>query len=210
MLVIPFISSASAADLVDPDNIDAITKYFGVDLSDPASIQKFIDQLENGGASALLNILGIDISEILAELETYLNTMETTTVDNAVEDSSVTGIEEQTTTIVVIEETTAEKHTYTTYPSYNYEQEATSEKILPVKPSNKKTTAETVTEKTTDKSGITTESSSTTESTTKNDSEISAKTVLIVLLTLFIFVTGLCTGTIVTKKISEKSNKSEE
>ena len=119
MLVMPFASAASAADLIDPDSISAITKYFGVDLSDPASIQKFIDQIKNGGASALLNILGIDISEILAELEEYLGAMEIPTTQPATTTEPETTTEEETTTEVPTTVPTTVAPTYTTPSYYN-------------------------------------------------------------------------------------------
>ena len=119
MLFVPFASSVSAADLIDPDNINAITKYFGVDLSDPASIQKFIDQIKNGGASALLNILGIDISKILAELEAYLGAMEIPTTLPPETTTAETTTAPETTTAVPTTVPTTVAPTYT-YPSYNY------------------------------------------------------------------------------------------
>ena len=118
MLVMPFASSASAADLIDPDNINALTKYFGVDLSDPASIQKVIDQIKNGGLSAALNLLGIDISEILAELETYLSAMEIPTTQPVTTTEPETTTEEATTEEPTTVPTTVAP-TYTA-PSYNY------------------------------------------------------------------------------------------
>ncbi len=73
MLLVPMAATASAADLIDPDNINAIAKYFGIDLSDPESIQKTIDQIKNGGLSGLMGLFGVDIAGILETLEEYLD-----------------------------------------------------------------------------------------------------------------------------------------
>ena len=114
MLVMPFASSAHATDLIDPDNINSIAKYFGIDLSDPSSIQNLITQLQDGGLSGLLSLLGINISEILDELQSYLGAMEIPTTQPPTTEEPTT--EEPTT-----EEPTTAAPVYTTVaPTYNY------------------------------------------------------------------------------------------
>ena len=117
MLIMPFASTAQAADLVDPDNINSIARYFGIDLSDPESIKQAIADLQEGGLPGILSLLGIDISEILDELSKFLGAMEMNTTAPA-----ETTTEEETTTEA---ETTTEEPTTmapvyvpTTYPSY--------------------------------------------------------------------------------------------
>ncbi len=215
ILILPTVFSASATDLVDPENIDSIMSYFGIDANDPESVQNAIDQIKNGGLSGIMNLLGINVQDILSELESYLGQVASTTDVSSSEESSVTLTEEQTTEKTVIETTTANTPVYTpVYPSYSYQQEPSTEKPLPVKPSkNETTTAETVTEESTKEivtvTEIITETSKTTNST-ENSSEFSAKTILIVFLTIVIFVSGLGTGIIVTKKISENDRKLED
>ncbi len=118
MLLVPFASTASATDLVDPDNINGIAKYFGIDLSDPESIQDAINQIKDGGLSGLMNLFGIDIADILETLEEFLGSMELPTQkpeETTTEEESTT--EEPTTE----EPTTAAPPVYTpVYPSYQY------------------------------------------------------------------------------------------
>lgn len=116
VLVMPLASTASATDLIDPDNINSIFSYFGIDLSDPESIQEAIDKINSGGFSGIFGILGFDPSDILNELSGYLG---------AVTEIKTTAPAETTTEETTTEETTTEEPTTsapvyvpTTYPSY--------------------------------------------------------------------------------------------
>lgn len=116
-LLMPMAVTASATDLVDPDNINGIAKYFGIDLSDPESIQNAIDEIREGGLSVILNLLGIDIADILESLEEFLGSMELPTT--APEETTTE--EEPTTEEPTTEEPTTAPPVYTpVYPSYQY------------------------------------------------------------------------------------------
>ncbi len=121
LLFIPFVSTANAEALADPDNIKSVLEFFGINLDDPGSIQDAIDEIREGGLSGIMNILGINVADILDELEKYLGDMTPPTVTRPQE---TTTAEPETTT----EEPTTEAPTtqapppvYTpTYPSYTY------------------------------------------------------------------------------------------
>lgn len=121
LLFIPFVSTASAEALVDPDNIKSVLEFFGINLDDPDSIQDAIDEIQEGGLSGIMNLLGINVADILDELEKYLGEMNPPTITRPQE---TTTAEPETTT----EEPTTEAPTtqapppvYTpTYPSYTY------------------------------------------------------------------------------------------
>lgn len=119
LLVVPFAGTAHAEDLADPDAMKSILAYFKIDLNDPASIQKAIDEIKEGGISGFLNILGIDISEILDELSGYLSDMSPSTTkpqETTTEEPETTTEAPETTT----EEPTTAPPVYVppTYPSY--------------------------------------------------------------------------------------------
>lgn len=118
MLILPLGATASAADLVDPDNINGIAKYFGIDLSDPESIQNAIDEIREGGLSGIMNLLGIDIADILDTLEEYIGSMQVPTTKPAETTEPTT--EEPTTEEPTTEEpATTPPPVYTpTYPTY--------------------------------------------------------------------------------------------
>ncbi len=121
LLLVPFAGTAQATALFDPDNINSILSFFGIDTSNPESIQDAIDEIREGGLSGIMNILGINVADILDELEKYLGDMTPPTVTRPQE---TTTEEPETTT----EEPTTEAPTtsapppvYTpTYPSYTY------------------------------------------------------------------------------------------
>ena len=116
MLVMPFASTASAQDLVDPDNINSIAKYFGIDLSDPESINKAINDLRENGLSGLMSLLGIDVSDILDELQKYMIQMDMVTTAPATTEPTT---EEPTTEEPTTEAPTTSAPIYApTYPSY--------------------------------------------------------------------------------------------
>ena len=117
MLLMPFASTASAQDLVDPDNINSFAKYFGVDLSDPESINNAINNIKDGGISGLMSIHGIDPSNILDELQKYLFQMDMVTTAPATTEPTT---EEPTTEAPTTEAPTTSAPVYvpTTYPSY--------------------------------------------------------------------------------------------
>ncbi len=115
MLAVPMAVTASATALVDPDNINAIAKYFGIDLSDPESIQDTINQIRDGGLNAILGLLGIDIADILETIEEYLGGMNVPTTAPP----ETTTEEEPTTEEPTTEEPTTRPPVYApTYPSY--------------------------------------------------------------------------------------------
>lgn len=121
LLFVPFVSTANAEALADPDNIKSVLEFFGINLDDPDSIQDAIDEIRNGGLSGIMNILGINVADILDELQKYLGDMNPPTITRPQE---TTTAEPETTT----EEPTTEAPTtqapppvYTpTYPSYTY------------------------------------------------------------------------------------------
>ncbi len=116
VLVMPLASTASAEDLVDPDNINSIFSYFGIDLSDPESIQDAIDKITSSGLPGIFSILGFDVSDILNELSGYLGGM--TEIKTTAPAETTT--EEETTEETTTEEPTTAAPVYvpTTYPSY--------------------------------------------------------------------------------------------
>ena len=121
LLLVPLTGTAQATALFDPDNISSILSFFGIDTSNPESIQDAIDEIREGGLSGIMNIFGINVADILDELEKYLSDMTPPTLPRPQE---TTTAEPETTT----EEPTTEAPTtqapppvYTpTYPSYTY------------------------------------------------------------------------------------------
>lgn len=121
LLLVPLTGTAQATALFDPDNISSILSFFGIDTSNPESIQDAIDEIREGGLSGIMSILGINVADILDELEKYLSDMTSPTLPRPQE---TTTAEPETTT----EEPTTEAPTtqapppvYTpTYPSYTY------------------------------------------------------------------------------------------
>ncbi len=128
LLIVPFVGTASAVSLVDPENINSIMEYFGIDANDPNSVQGAIDEIREGGLSAILNILGIDVADILDELESYLGAMsppsiipqETTTVPETTTEQETTTEPETTAPPTTLPPTTVPPVYTPTYPSYNY------------------------------------------------------------------------------------------
>lgn len=112
LLLFPMASTASAADLIDPDNISAMLEMilgFDVNLSNPESIREAISKITSGGLGGILDLLGA--GDILEVLNDYLNAFE----------SEITTKEPETTTE---EPTTPEPTTpapvIPSYPSYEY------------------------------------------------------------------------------------------
>lgn len=129
MLILPFGATASAADLVDPDNINGIAKYFGIDLSDPESIKNAINEIREGGLSGILNLLGIDFADILDTLEEFLGSMEmpTTKPQETTEPTTEEpATEEPTTEAPTTTPPPVYTPTYPTYPSYTPSYPATT------------------------------------------------------------------------------------
>ena len=122
LLLLPTASLANAQDLVDPDNIKATLQMFGIDLDDPESIQKAIDQLKNGGLTGLIGLLGFDIGALIDELQEYLFAfeMETTKKEEP----------ETTTEAPTTEAPTTEPPTYN-QPSYEYTPPTQSPVVTP-------------------------------------------------------------------------------
>ena len=117
MLFVPLMGTAQATDLADPDNIKSILGYFDIDLNDPESIQKTIDEIRSGGLSGILGLLGIDISAILDELSGYLGDM---TPPTTKPQETTTAPETTTETPTTVPPTTSAPTTAPTYPSYTY------------------------------------------------------------------------------------------
>ena len=121
MLLVPFMATANAEALADPDNIKSFIEFFGVNLDDPESIQNAIDEIKEGGLSGIMKILGIDVAEILDELEKYLSDMNPGFLNPQLPTTTEpeTTTEEETTTEAPT--TSAPPPVYTpTYPSYTY------------------------------------------------------------------------------------------
>lgn len=117
MLLLPMAVTASATDLIDPDNINGFAKYFGIDLSDPESVQKAINEIKNGGLNGILGLLGIDIADILETLEEYLDFSKINVPTT--EAPETTTEEEPTTEEPTTEAPTTRPPVYApTYPSY--------------------------------------------------------------------------------------------
>ncbi len=122
LLFVPFVSTANAEALADPDNIKSVLEFFGINLDDPDSIQDAIDEIREGGLSGILNILGINVADILDELEKYLGAMTPPTLPTLPQETTTE--EPETTTEEATTEaptTSAPPPVYTpTYPSYTY------------------------------------------------------------------------------------------
>ena len=206
LLIVPFMGTAQATDLVDPNNIDSIMGYFDIDQNDPESIQAAIDEIKNGGLSGMLGLLGIDISTILDELTGYLNEAATATT---LHQEQETVIQETATTEVTTSIIASTSETTTTAISYT---QPTASKPLPPKPAAVATTeaekasedAEDVTKETDIKASG--EQASTEQKTAADnkDSVISKNTLAIISVTIIIFIAGLSAGILISKKLSEK------
>ena len=113
-LVVPFMGTAQAADLLNPDNFNSIFSFFGIDTSNPESIQDAIDRIENEGLSGVMGILGLDVSEILDELQSYLGAM----VPSTTKPQETTTLQETTEPEATTEEPATEAPTTTPPPVY--------------------------------------------------------------------------------------------
>ena len=200
LLLVPLTGTAQAAALSDPDNMNSILSFFGVDTSNPDSIQDAIDEIRGGGLSGIMNHLGINVEDVLDELEKALENMQhETTIPAAAE----TDTPEETT-----EETTSAPAT--TVPAHT---QPTVQKPLPAKPAvNATTEAPETTEAPATEQESSSEQTTTEEQTTANTKEgfISKDSVLIILLTLVIFIAGLGTGIFISGKISGKHREKYE
>lgn len=122
MLIMPLTVSVSAtgfADLFSKDGIGALLGTFGIDINDPESIRKAIDELQNGGLGALVGLLGVDLNDLLSELQKYLFAFESETTPPTTEEPTT---EEPTTEEPTTEAptTSAPPPTYSPTPSYQY------------------------------------------------------------------------------------------
>lgn len=123
MLVVPFLGTAGATGIIDPANINSIMDYFGIDANDPNSVQGAIDEIQNGGLSSIMSILGINVADIIDELEAYMDAM---SIPSILPQQSTTEPEATTEETTTEAETTTQMpttapHVYTTtYPSYSY------------------------------------------------------------------------------------------
>lgn len=114
ILLMPLGTTVFAQDLINPDTINAIAQMFGIDFSDPQSIQNAIDKFQNGGLGGLVTeVFKIDINDLLDELQEYLFAFESETKPQE------TTTEEPTTEEPTTEApTTQPPVTAPTYPSY--------------------------------------------------------------------------------------------
>lgn len=107
MLLLPMATTASAEALADPEAWKATLAMFGIDLDDPESVQKALDELKSGGLGGLIKLLGVDLTEIIEELEEFLFAFETETTTKT----------QPTTTEPPTTEPTTAAPTYPTYTS---------------------------------------------------------------------------------------------
>ena len=214
VLLVPFITMANAEALSDPDNIKSVFDFFGIDLDDPEGVQTAIDEIKEGGLSGIMNMLGIDVNDLLNELQYYLDDMNGTTLPVAANpDVSETTTAQATTEAGTTEKpvTSAPPPVYApTYPSYT---PPSTSKPLPGKPAVSATTekAENTEEPATEEES-TTELIATEEQTTETikESVISKDTVTLIILTIAIFIAGLGTGIFVSRRISENQREKYE
>ena len=122
LLLVPLTGTAQATALFDPDNMNSILSFFGIDTSDPESIQNAIDEIRENGLSGMLNVFGIDIADILDELEKYLGAMTPPALPTLPQETTTAEPEATTEEPTTEEPTTmAPPPVYTpTYPSYTY------------------------------------------------------------------------------------------
>lgn len=106
MLLLPMATTASAEALADPDAWKATLAMFGIDLDDPESVQKAIDEFKNGGLTGVLKLLGVDLTEMIEELEDFLFAFETETT---------TKTQPTTTEPPTTQPPTTQRPTYPTY-----------------------------------------------------------------------------------------------
>lgn len=116
MLLIP-VSAAVTASATD--GINAVFQLMGIDLSDPESIQKAIDELKNNGLPAIAGLFGVDLSDIMDELSKYLQVQVPTTAPVETTTQEETTEEESTTEEPTTEEPTTRKPVYTPPPTYS-------------------------------------------------------------------------------------------
>lgn len=112
MLLVPTASVASAEDLANPDNWTAFFEMIEIDINDPQSIKNIIKEIQEGGLSAAIGFLGLDISDILDELYSFLGAFESETTTRAPEPTT----EPPTTAPPVTEPPTYEIPTYNPTP----------------------------------------------------------------------------------------------
>ncbi len=118
ILMLPLAVTSFAADFFTKDNLSAVAQMFGIDFSDPESIQNAIDEIQNGGLSGLIGVFGFDINDILNELKEYLFAFESETT------TAQATTEEPTTAEPTTEAPTTAPPT--TAPSYQYTPPATT------------------------------------------------------------------------------------
>ena len=221
MLLLPMAVTASATDLVDPDNINGIAKYFGIDLSDPESIQNAIDEIKNGGLNGILGLLGIDIADILITLEAYLAMTESSTSvlqETTTEEKTTEATTEQSSESVPVQ--TPSNPSYI-QPEYTPPEKSDSPAVIPTKPSvsSKKPSVEATNEETTTDIELSEEftedfteelSEELAFTSTNNNSSFSSQTIIIIALTLAVFISGIGTGIFIVKKLNEKRSIVDE
>ena len=191
--ITPLTATVSAQDLVDPENINSIANYFGIDLSDPESVQNAINNIQNGGISGLMSILGIDASDIIDELQAYAENMDVVTTAPVSTAPATTETTTEETTQAVIT-TVVEKPVY-----------------IPVtqKPTEAATAETTTEEETTEEQGEEAQTT-TVQSIESIGTEIPQTTIFVIISTVAVFIAGLATGIGITKYMSGKDRKKEE
>ncbi|MBQ3537388.1 MAG: hypothetical protein IJA39_02315 [Clostridia bacterium] len=98
---------ASAEEIAD--TIEAILNYAGYDMTQEG-LQKLLDDLQEGGFTSILKLFDIDLSDIIAEIQDYLNAFE----------SEITTKPPETEPSTTEEPTTEAPTTRPPEPSYQY------------------------------------------------------------------------------------------
>lgn len=104
----PAMAPVASAEDIGTD-ISTILNYFGYDLT-AEGMQKLLDDLQNGGISSIIGLLGFDLGDILAEIQDYLNAFE----------SEITTKPPETEPSTTEEPTTEAPTTRPPEPSYQY------------------------------------------------------------------------------------------
>ena len=117
MLLVPLAATASASAMLD--TFKTLANYGGYDISTPEGIQEMLDDIQNGGLSGIIDMLGG--GDILNEIQKYMNSFEKETTTKAPEETTT----EEPTTAFVPDVEEEEPVVVPTYPSYQYTPPAT-------------------------------------------------------------------------------------
>ncbi len=204
VLLIPFASTASATDTVDPENVESILNYFNIDTNDPESIQRAIDEIKNGGLSGVFGILGFDTSDILNELSGYLGAMpEIQTTASAETTTEEVTTEEETTEEPEPETVIIEKPVYIPVTQKPVDNSKTESEDI-------QETTEATTEAETAEPATTENESDAAENNAADESQIPKTTIFVIASTITIFAIGLLTGIGVTRFLTGRPKQADE